>query len=374
MRPLEEIIRQEIAEKGAMPFARFMELALYHPTDGYYECDTRPVGRRGDFFTSVSVGRLFGELLGFQLGNWLQKITTDNSCLVEAGAHDGQLAFDVLDYLRVYQPALCERIEYGIVEPSARRRSWQTAALREFSGKVRWFESLDSLPDEGVSGIIFSNELLDALPVHRLGWDAAAQRWFEWGVTVEDDSFVHAKLPISERSALTDSLSLPWPELPRELLEILPDGFTTEVSPAATAWWRRASRALKTGHLLTIDYGLEAEEFFAPERTNGTIRAYHRHCSTSDLLRNIGGQDLTAHVNFTALMQAGEEAGLRTAGLLSQAKFLTQIAEPTWQKGAPFRKWSPEDVRQFQTLTHPEHLGRSFRVLVQSRLSDVSFG
>jgi SAM-dependent MidA family methyltransferase len=367
MRRLEEIIRQEIAAKGPIPFARFMELALYHPTEGYYERDARPLGRSGDFFTSVSVGRLFGELLGFQLGNWLEKIPTANCCLVETGAHDGQLAFDVLGYLRVYQPALWERIQYGIIEPSARRRSWQTAALREFSGKVRWFESLDSLPAEGVSGIIFSNELLDALPVYRLGWDASARRWFEWAVATQDGSFVYSKMPVAEGSELTESFSLTWPELSRELLEVLPDGFTTEVSPAATAWWRRAARALKTGHLLTIDYGLNAEEFFAPERKNGTLRAYRQHHSSSDLLRNIGEQDLTAHVNFTALTQAGEEVGLRTAALLSQTKFLTQIAEQTWQKGAPFREWSPEDVRQFQTLTHPEHLGRSFRVLIQSR-------
>jgi len=366
MRQLEEIIRQEIAEKGAMRFARFMELALYHPTDGYYERDARPVGRHGDFFTSVSVGCLFGELLGFQLGNWLQKLPTDHRCLAEAGAHDGQLALDVLGYLRAYQPLLWERMEYWIVEPSARHRGWQTAALREFSDKVRWFESLDSLPAEGVSGIIFSNELLDALPVHRLGWDASAQRWFEWGVTVKDGSLAWSKTPVPEGPALTNSFSLTWPVLSREFLEVLPDGFTTEVSPAATAWWRRAARALKNGYLLTIDYGLDAKEFFAPERGNGTIRAYHRHHASCDLLRNIGEQDLTAHLNFTALTQAGEEAGLRTAGLLSQAKFLTQIAEQTWQKGAPFRKWSPEDVRQFQTLTHPEHLGRSFRVLIQS--------
>jgi SAM-dependent MidA family methyltransferase len=218
-----------------------------------------------------------------------------------------------------------------------------------------------------VSGIIFSNELLDALPVHRLGWDASARRWFEWGVAAKNDSFVFSKMPIPDSSASTDTVSLTWPESPRELLEVLPDGFTTEVSPTARAWWQEASRALKTGHLLTIDYGLNAEEFFAPERQNGTIRGYHRHHSTRDLLQNIGEQDLTAHVNFTALIQAGEETGLRTTGLLSQAKFLTQIAEQTWQKGAPFRKWSPEDVRQFQTLTHPEHLGRSFQVLIQSR-------
>jgi SAM-dependent MidA family methyltransferase len=241
------------------------------------------------------------------------------------------------------------------------------AALHEFSGKVRWFESLDSLPAEGVSGIIFSNELLDALPVHRLGWDASAQRWLEWTVTTKDGGFIYSKRPVSEGSELTDSFSLTWPELSREFLEVLPDGFTTEVSPAATAWWRRAARALKTGHLLTIDYGLNAEEFFAPERKNGTLRAYRRHHSSSDLLRNIGEQDLTAHVNFTALTQTGEEVGLRTVALLSQTKFLMQIAEQTWQQGAPFREWSPEDVRQFQTLTHPEHLGRSFRVLIQSR-------
>jgi SAM-dependent MidA family methyltransferase len=160
---------------------------------------------------------------------------------------------------------------------------------------------------------------------------------------------------------------LSWPELSREFLEVLPDGFTTEVSPAATAWWRRAARALKTGHLLTIDYGLNADEFFAPERKNGTLRAYRRHHSTRDLLRNIGEQDLTAHVNFTALTQAGEEVGLRTAAFAVSDKVFNADRRTDLAEGRAFREWSPEDVRQFQTLTHPEHLGRSFRVLIQSR-------
>jgi SAM-dependent MidA family methyltransferase len=151
-----------------------------------------------------------------------------------------------------------------------------------------------------------------------------------------------------------------------KLLEVLPDGFTTEVCPAAEEWWRLASSALECGRLAAVDYGLIAEEFFVPERIDGTTRAYHRHRSSSEVLANPGEQDITAHVNFTAIRAAGETAGLRTDTLLSQAQFLTAIAARTWKEGSSFGAWTPERTRQFQTLTHPEHLGRSFRVLVQS--------
>ncbi len=147
----------------------------------------------------------------------------------------------------------------------------------------------------------------------------------------------------------------------------LPDGFTTEVTPAAAGWWREAASFLKRGRLLTFDYGLAAEEFFLPHRGNGTLRAYYRHRPSNDLLANIGEQDLTADVNFTALQRAGEWAGLKTDGLFSQAEFLTRIGETIWRARSGFGEWSSNQTRQFQTLTHPEHLGRSFKVLVQSR-------
>jgi SAM-dependent MidA family methyltransferase len=151
------------------------------------------------------------------------------------------------------------------------------------------------------------------------------------------------------------------------LLAVLPDGFTTETSPAAAVWWRQAAGSLTCGRLLAFDYGLSAGEFLLPQRANGTLRAYHRHRLTADVLANVGEQDITAHVNFTALQSAGESVGLETEGLLPQADFLTRIAARTWTPESGFGEWTSNRTRQFQALTHPEHLGRRLQVLIQSR-------
>jgi SAM-dependent MidA family methyltransferase len=154
--------------------------------------------------------------------------------------------------------------------------------------------------------------------------------------------------------------------LPAELLAVLPDGYTIETSPAAENWWREAAASLRYGKLLTIDYGFTAEEMFSPARTNGTLRAYFRHHVSGDLLANPGEQDLTAHVNFSAIQKAGEEAGLKTESVCTQPQFLTRILE-TAINDKSFADLDAKQARQFQTLTHPEHLGRAFRMLVQSR-------
>jgi SAM-dependent MidA family methyltransferase len=361
---LDEIIRQEIAEKGPMPFARFMELALYQPELGYYERDPQPVGRSGDFYTSVSVGSLFGELLGFQFALWMESLASERCQLVEAGAHDGRLAADILDYLRAHQPHLLKWIDYWIVEPSSRRQAWQQRTLHNAGHQVRWFRSLEVLPASGVCGIIFSNEFLDALPVRRFVWDAAARLWFEFGVTVNRGEFTWTKM---FALSVGENLSLRGEQLPGLMTAILPDGFTTEASPIATDWWRRAAGALSSGYLLTLDYGLQAEHFFSPERREGTIRAYYRHHLTKEVLAHVGEQDITAHLNFTALREAGEAAGLKTIAFLSQEEFLIQITQQVCQKNRAFSPWSSARSRQFQTLTHPELLGRSFRALIQGR-------
>ena len=221
-----------------------------------------------------------------------------------------------------------------------------------------------------VRGVIFSNELLDAMPVHRLGWEAARKKWFEWGVTLLMGNFAWTKLPedpglnLDSVALAADGLS--W-KLPQELQEVLPDGFSTEVSVLAMKWWRQATRALACGKLMTLDYGLAAEDFFTPERKDGTLRAYFRHHQTGDLFANLGEQDITAQVNFTAIMNAGENGGLRTESWTTQARFLTAIVEKMFEQSAPACEWTSVQARQFQTLTHPEHLGRSFRVLVQTR-------
>ena len=155
--------------------------------------------------------------------------------------------------------------------------------------------------------------------------------------------------------------------IPSELESVLPDGFTIEISPAAQTWWREAACTLRRGKLLTFDYGLSREEFWLPERREGTLRAYRDHQLLADALTNPGEQDITAHVNFAEIRVAGQSAGLKTEAFLTQSKFLTDIASRAWEGGSGFGEWTPQRTRQFQTLTHPDHLGRSFRVLIQSR-------
>lgn len=357
-----------------------MELALYCPVYGYYERERDTSGKCGDFYTSVSVGSLFGELLAFQFAEWLSECEKQNAeraarseagaelQLVEAGAHDGRLAADILGWMRNHRPQLFQRLAYCIVEPSPRRRQWQKQTLAEFGNKVRWLPSLLNGESARIRGVIFSNELLDALPSHRFGWDANQRAWFEWGVTMQDGLFAWARLKPEADSPMPQVQTpiLPW-EAPGELLEVLPDGFTMEVCPAAESWWREAANALERGRLLTIDYGLAAEEFFAPERKQGTLRAYSQHRLVSEVLARPGDQDITAHVNFTSIRAAGESAGLKTEDFVTQEQFLTRIAARVWKEKDASAELIGARAREFQTLTHPEHLGRPFRVLVQSR-------
>lgn len=344
-----------------------MELALYCPVFGYYEAEGDKIGRRGDYFTSVSVGNLFGELLGCQLADWAGDGPVR---LIEAGAHRGQLAKDILQWLATNRPQAFERLAYLVVEPSLRRREWQRDTLAAFCSKVSWVGAFRELTTQAsMLDLIFSNELLDSMPVHRLSWNAKQQNWFEWGVTFERDHFVWQ--PMQNQGQVVDLLRRSGLEAllanrPR-LSEILPEGFTLDISPAAVHWWREAAGALGNGKLLTIDYGLTTDELLTPERPRGTLRAYRAHSLNAEPLANPGMQDLTAHVNFTALQTAGESAGLKTAIFVSQEHFLTKIAARTWSGELAFSPWTRERKRQFQTLTHPEHLGRVFRVLVQSR-------
>jgi len=361
-----DLIRREITERGVLPFARFMELALYALDCGYYEIGKNNVGKRGDFYTSVSVGNLFGELLAFQFAEWLEELRIENCELkiIEAGAHDGKLAKDILIWLQLNRPKLFGQIEYCIIEPSVRRQEWQSETLKEFAPRVRWFSGFENLKIETknlkLDGIIFSNELLDAMPVRRFGWDAANKKWFEWGVSIDGEKFIWARMPNP-----SGDLRFAIPA-PAELLAVLPDNYTVEISSAAKNWWREAAGVLGNGKLMTMDYGLAADEMFSPVRLRGTLRAYFHHRTSDDILANVGEQDLTAHVNFPSIQKVGEDAGLITEYFCAQAKFLTEILARA-AKNNSFGEWDGSDTRQFQTLTHPEHLGRAFRVLVQSR-------
>jgi SAM-dependent MidA family methyltransferase len=403
---LSDILRAETAAHGPVSFARFMELALYHPQHGYYEGPERRIGREGDFITSVAVGSLFGELLAAQFNRWLGELQTPNfqlPTLLEAGAHDGRLANDIL-HAWPAQPAKKPGIRHLLLEPSERRRAWQRETLATHRHQVEWRDGWAALGGP-VHGVIFANELLDAFPVHRLGWSAVESRWFEWLVADDGEPLETSdNLVLSEGRAMrvpgvhmgksgtrvtrpSGNRVSQWdrfvwrrgsgpvsPELagliPASLqvagqAGVLPEGYTTEVSPGALTWWRTAAAHLGGGWLVTFDYGLLDEEYLNPARCEGTLRAYHGQRLDGNVLADPGKRDLTAHVNFTALQRTGAEAGLETAGCWTQEQFLGGIV-----KQLPPDKltaWDAAKRRQFQALTHPEQLGRKFRVLVQWR-------
>lgn len=361
---LADIIRSEIKESGPISFRRFMELSLYHPEHGYYEKQVlSQTGRQGDFYTSVSVGPVFGELLAYFIAAQIRELSRPLT-IVEAGAHNGQLASDILRALQTFAPELLAHLHYQILDPSPARRAAQAERLEAFAGKVTWTNAIEDLPAQSIHGIILSNELLDAFPVHRIGWSAPDQAWFEWLVDWREDAPCWYR---TEPKVMLTALRAHLPTLNAELSGLLPDGFTTEISPAATQWWLQAASKLKVGCLLTLDYGLEGLDFLSPERFQGTLRAYQNHRLADNPLTNPGEQDLTAHVNFTAIRDAGEKAGLKTIHDEAQARFLTRILANENRFSRPDFNWSPAQIRQFQTLTHPEHLGRSFRVLGQQK-------
>src|SRR5690242_20151149 len=201
------LIRAEIQASGPLSCARFMELALYHPVYGYYRRSFQQIGCQGDFYTSVSVGPLFGQLLACHFSRAFDQLVSSGLAvkpqapparpgvvpslasvthaqlhLLEAGAHDGKLAFDVLSWLQAHRPDLLSQIRYLILEPSPAMRQVQTKLLEPFIASVTWFDDWEHLPVPALRGVIFSNELLDAFPVFRIGWDSDRHQWFEWQV------------------------------------------------------------------------------------------------------------------------------------------------------------------------------------------------
>ncbi len=258
----------------------------------------RTFGRRGDFYTSVSTGELFGQLLAFQFAEWLEELRNADRGLriVEAGAHDGKLAGDILRLAANSPPETIfrNRIQHprtfaapaGMAARNVETILPTSAGLHD-STIQRFNDSTESFS---------ATNLLDALPVHRFGWDAKNKKWFEWGVAVEGEKFIWAKTRNDSEFRIPNS----------ELESVLPDGYTIETSPAAENWWREAAGILAHGKLLAIDYGFTADEMFSPARTHGTLRAYFRHRPADDLLANVGEQDLTAHVNFSAIQKNGE--------------------------------------------------------------------
>jgi SAM-dependent MidA family methyltransferase len=336
-----------------------MESALYHPALGYYASPGEKIGPQGDYYTSPSVHPIFGELLARQLHQMLLSLGVGESSdtLVEMGAGKGTLCFDILSCLQRESPSFFSRLQYIIIEKSHALRERQRERLKPlFPNQVRWEEAA---PDRLV-GVLFSNELLDAMPVHRLRIDqhAVQEIYVDW----RDDRFVETLGPPST-PRLLDYL---------KKIEVQFDRPTEiEINLQAIDWMRQVGQSLAQGYVVTIDYGYPAEVLYTSRRPKGTFLCYYRHTTNENPYDHVGEQDMTAHVDFTSLARAGEEVGLSVIGLTDQTHFLMGLGIA--QRMEPYAMEmdrSEEAKKQFlsmKQLMAPERMGRIFKILIQGK-------
>lgn len=345
---LQALIRGEILSAGGwISFARYMELALYAPGLGYYSAGSHKLGATGDFITAPELSPLFGRTLARQLAELLAQDIPD---IVELGAGSGALAAVLLAELAALQ-RLPQR--YLILEVSAdlreRQQSHLAATVPQLADRVSW---LDRLPDQ-MQAIVIGNEVLDALPVHRIRTHQGGVE--EIGVITNDDHFAWGYRPAS--ATLQQAVSA----------QNLPDDYESEISLAAPALVRSLTQGLNRGVLLFIDYGFPAHEFFHAQRNRGTLMCHYRHQSHADPFLWPGLQDITAHVDFSAVARAGR--GLELLGYTGQAQFLINCGITELLAAVPAAdtaRYAPL-AAQAQQLLSPAEMGELFKVIALGR-------
>jgi SAM-dependent MidA family methyltransferase len=360
---LKNILIQRIAQEGRITFADFMAACLYEPGLGYYTSPGRKVGAEGDFYTSISVHAAFGRVIARELAQmWRCMGSPPAFTLVECGAGNGRLACDIMDYLAEREASMHDGLHLVLVEKEPSLESAQREMLSVHAERVNWLS-----PDEfssgrfTFSGCLYSNELIDALPVHRVVMNPDGLQ--EIYVASKDGECCEETGPLS-----TDAIR---EYLARIAVELHP-GQQAEVNLAAPAWLASASRALHRGFILTIDYGFPAAELFAPHRTRGTLLCYHRHQTEENPYIRLGQQDITAHVDFTTLMKCGEELGLRSEWFGEQYRFLLSCG--IVEEIEEVERSSATDEQKLKLrlalkkLIMPEGgMGDTFRMLIQSK-------
>jgi SAM-dependent MidA family methyltransferase len=355
---LHKILLDKIQAQGDMTFADFMADCLYHPEYGYYISKRNRIGKQGDFFTSSSVHALFGGLIARQLMEMAQILGDEPFTVVEQGAGEGHLAKDVLDALQVEAPELYSRIRYRLVEVSPDNRQRQSKQLSDHSGCVEWCAE-DEL--EPFTGCCLSNELIDAFAVHVV--EKRDGQLKEVYVTRKGDVLGEIIGPLS-----TDAIAKHFDWLGVDICE----GNRGEVNLAAVNWMHRVASKLQRGFVLTVDYGYPAEELYAPFRRNGTVMCYHKHAATEDPYQMVGEQDITAHVDFTALQKAGLEAGLETLFFKEQYRFLMALGFVEKLMELQSQIENPNKAlalrMTLKNLIMPdEGMGSTFKVLIQGK-------
>ncbi|BAZ66769.1 hypothetical protein NIES4106_15210 [Fischerella sp. NIES-4106] len=315
-------------------FAIYMDMALYSPDYGYYSTQAVNIGKQGDFFTSVHLGPDFGELLAEQFVQMWEILGQPAAfSLVEMGAGQGHLALDILNYLKLRYPNFFAALNYIIVEKSPILRQEQQQRLQGFTVEIK--SSLDEILSNSIIGCFFSNELVDALPVHQFILEQGQLR--EIYVTLQPESIVNSQELFTSPSPHTLFKEvIAEPSTPRlaeyfdlvgiKLIEnVYPEGYRSEINLAALDWLGVVADRLQRGYVLTIDYGYPASRYYNPRRSQGTLQCYWHHQRHNNPYINIGRQDITAHVDFTALEKWGERCGLAKIGWTQQELFLMAL-------------------------------------------------
>lgn len=365
---LQKILITEIdsSPEKRITFARYMTLALYDQTYGYYNSGVATIGVKGDFFTSSSLGKDFGELLAVQFKEMWQNLGCPNPfCLVEMGAGNGELAQDILNFIQDnYDDLFIKALRYIIIERSPNLIKTQQKLLSSFASFDLAWNTWYDLADSSIEGCFFSNELVDAFPVHLITKNQNQLQ--EVYLHLEQDQLTESIAAVS-----TEKLVKYFDLVDINLLEAqYPHNYRTEVNLNALDWLETVESKLKRGYLLTIDYGYPAEKYYRPARNQGTLQCYYQHRRHNNPYANLGYQDLTAHVDFTALERQGELLNLKTLGFTRQGLFLMALGIGESLNELSSGKYEIAQIFQRRDALHqlidPTGLG-NFGVLIQGK-------
>jgi SAM-dependent MidA family methyltransferase len=359
--PLKKLIVDHLRRTGRMTFERYMALCLYHPEFGYYTQACERTGLAGDYFTSSDLHPVFARLIARQAAEmWVVMGRPQPFTWVEMGAGRGLFAADFVSWAIRELPEFAAALDYVVIEPGERRRQGIESRLAEvgIAARVRKAATIEDVAP--VTGCCFSNELVDAFSVHLVTRNEG--RLKEIYVTANDGELGEKLGPISD-TAVAAYVARYAPELE--------ENHRVEVNRQAAAWVHAVSARLNRGYVLTIDYGDLAKRLYAPDRPRGTLLAFHNHIADEQYFAAPGETDLTSHVNFTALIDAGNKDSLEFAGLTTQEKFLMALGEANqfadaYDSGQSEAEWLNARLK-LKRLISPEGMGNTFKVLLQRR-------
>lgn len=349
---LRDIIIEKIKSEGPISFHDYMEMCLYYPGAGYYTSTKEKIGRGGDFFTSSSLTPSFGAMIARQLEEMWVNTGKNEFTILEYGAGTGWLCHDIIDSLKK-NPGFYEKLQYIIIEKSASMREIEKAHLHE---KVSWVNSIKGIAP--ITGCILSNEMLDNFSIHQVVMQEALMEVF-----------------VDYQDGFKEALKEAGPELKNyfdELKIALPKGFRSEINLEAIQWIHEIAASLDKGYLLTIDYGNNSSGLYRESRKDGSMVCYNKHAVNEQPYDFIGDQDITTHVNFSALAHWGSKNGLDTAGFTTQSNFLQGLGFADYLNESSILSNNLRDHRNLAKIKYTMlvDMGTKFKVLIQSKRMD----